>query len=112
MLTEAELGAITRRSCGGRRAGPCTEAGRAFVFFFFVLASLSWVQSMRWLTPVVTGFMVFLINTVIVIGDQMMRPFDLQWAGLPLQKFCVAIEHKIMNVSRRHANINTLLLAA
>ena len=84
---------------------------RSFVIFFFMLASLSWAPTIKWLTPVITGFMVFLINTVIVIGDQMMRPFELQWAGLPLQKFCVTIEHEIMNVSRRHADINCLFSA-
>mmetsp|Transcript_13006 Transcript_13006/g.23474 ORF Transcript_13006/g.23474 Transcript_13006/m.23474 type:complete len:645 (-) Transcript_13006:4-1938(-) len=84
---------------------------RSFVIFFFMLASLSWAPTIKWLTPIITGFMVFLINTVIVIGDQMMRPFELQWAGLPLQKFCVTIEHEIMNVSRRHADINCLFSA-
>lgn len=83
---------------------------RSFVVFFFVLASLHWAPTITWLTPIITGFMVFLINTIIVIGDQMMRPFDLQWAGLPLQKFCVIIEHEIMNISRRHADINCLFI--
>lgn len=81
---------------------------RSFVIFFFVLASLAWAPTIKWLTPILTGFMVFLINTVIVIGDQMMHPFDLQWAGLALQKFCVVMEHEIMNVSRRHADIMCL----
>ncbi|KAL7548812.1 hypothetical protein ACHAWF_012071 [Thalassiosira exigua] len=84
---------------------------RSFVIFFFMLASLSWSPTMGWLTPVVTGFMVFLINQLIVIGDQMMHPFDLQWAGLPLQKFCVVIEHEVMNLSRRHADIEGLFEA-
>ena len=84
---------------------------RSFVIFFFALAGLSWAPAMRWLAPVVTGFVVFLINTVIVIGDQMMRPFDMQWAGLPLQKFCVVMEQEITNVSRRHADIDRLFAA-
>ena len=81
------------------------------MIFFFALAGLSWAPAMRWLAPVVTGFVVFLINTVIVIGDQMMRPFDMQWAGLPLQKFCVVMEQEITNVSRRHADIDRLFAA-
>ena len=81
---------------------------RSFVIFFFVLASLSWAPTIKWLTPIITGFMVFLINTVIVIGDQMMRPFTLTWSGLPMQKFCVIIEHEILNVSRRRADIDRL----
>ncbi|KAL7534404.1 hypothetical protein ACHAXR_005852 [Thalassiosira sp. AJA248-18] len=84
---------------------------RSFVVFFFGFASLTWPPTIKWLTPIITGFMVFLINTVIVVGDQMMRPFDLQWAGLPLQKYCVVMEHEIMNVSRRHADINCLFSA-
>ena len=78
---------------------------RSFIIFFFILASLSWAPTTKWLTPIIAGFMVFLINTVIVIGDQMMCPFDLQWSGLPLQKFCVVIEHEIMSVSRRQQDI-------
>ncbi|KAL7471256.1 hypothetical protein ACHAXS_011561, partial [Conticribra weissflogii] len=82
---------------------------RSFIIFYFLLTSLSWAPSMKWSTPIITGVMVFLLDTVIVIGDQMMRPFDLQWAGLPLKKFCVIIEHEIMNVSRRHADIDSML---
>ena len=81
---------------------------RSFVIFFFVMANLTWAPTIKWLSPIITGFMVFVINTVIVIGDQMMHPFDLQWAGLALQKFCVIIEHEVMNVSRRHADIDCL----
>jgi putative membrane protein len=81
---------------------------RSFVIFFFAMANLSWAPTLKWLTPIITGFMVFVINTVIVIGDQMMHPFDLQWAGLALQKFCVIIEHEVMNVSQRHADIECL----
>ena len=79
---------------------------RSFVIFFFVLVSLTWAPKIKWLTPILVGFMAFVINTVIVIGDQMMRPFDLQWSGLPLQKFCVIIEHEVMNVSRRYSMLN------
>lgn len=82
---------------------------RSFVLFFFILASLSWAPRIKFLTPIITGFMVFLINTVIVIGDQMMRPFTLTWSGLPLQKFCVIIEHEIQNQSRRQADIKRLV---
>jgi hypothetical protein len=38
----------------------------------------------------------------------MMHPFDLQWSGLALKKFCVIIELEVMNVSRRHADIMCL----
>ena len=79
---------------------------RTFTVGFFILASLSWAPTIKWLTPILTGFMVFLINTVVVIGDQMIRPFGLTWSGLPLQKFCVIIEHEILNVSRRKADID------
>lgn len=81
---------------------------KSYIIFYFLLTSLSWAPSMKWSTPIITGIMVMLLNTVIVIGDQMMRPFDLQWAGLPLKKYCVIIEHEIMNVSRRHADIESL----
>lgn len=83
---------------------------RSFVLFFFFLASLAWAPSTQWFTPIITGFSVFLINTIIVIGDQMLRPFDLQWAGLPLQKFCCIIESEVMNVGRRHGDINCLFI--
>ena len=86
----------------------CSIYMRSFVIFFFAMANLTWAPTIKWLTPIITGFMVFVINTVIVIGDQMMHPFDLQWAGLALQKFCVIIEHEVMNVSRRHADIDCL----
>lgn len=79
-----------------------------FGMFYFALASLVWAPALRWFTPIITGFMMFLINTIIVVGDQMMRPFDLQWAGLPLQKYCVLIESEVMSISRRHAGINSL----
>jgi putative membrane protein len=85
---------------------------RSFVLFFFVMASLTWAPTLKWLTPIITGFMVFVINTVIVIGDQMMHPFELQWAGLALQKFCVIIEHEVLNVSRRHADIECLFISS
>lgn len=78
---------------------------RSFVFFFFILATLSWAPTTKYLTPIIIGFMVFLINTVIVIGDQMMRPFTLTWSGLPIQKFCVMIEQEILSVSRRQGEI-------
>ena len=81
---------------------------RSFVFFFFSLASIVWAPSTKWMTPIIVGFSVFLINTVIVIGDQMMRPFTLTWSGLSLQKFCVVIEKEIVNVSKRHADIDRL----
>jgi predicted membrane chloride channel (bestrophin family) len=38
---------------------------RSFVIFFFILASLTWSPTLKWLTPIITGFMVFLINTVV-----------------------------------------------
>lgn len=82
---------------------------RSFVLFFFILASLSWAPRIKFLTPIITGFMVFLINTVIVIGDQMMRPFTLTWSGLPLQKFCVIIENEIHSVAKRRADIERTL---
>ena len=82
---------------------------RSFVFFFFILASLSWAPTIKWLTPIITCFMVFLINTVIVIGDQMMRPFALTWSGLPMQKFCVNIEHEILASGQRQADIERLI---
>lgn len=93
---------------GTRMPASYTVFMRSFVIFFFVMANLTWAPTLKWLTPIITGFMVFVINTVIVIGDQMMHPFDLQWAGLALQKFCVIIEHEVMNVSRRHADIECL----
>lgn len=96
---------------GTRMPASYTVFMRSFVFFFFVLASLAWAPATKWYTPIITGFMVFSIDTVIVIGDQMMSPFDMQWAGLPLQKFCVIMEHEIMNVSRRHADINSVFAA-
>lgn len=81
---------------------------RTFIIFFFVLASLSWAPTIKWLTPILIGFMVFLINTVIVIGDQMMRPFMLSWSALPLLKFCVIIEKEIHAVSSRKGDIDRL----
>lgn len=93
---------------GTRMPASYTVFMRSFIIFFFVMANLTWAPTLKWLTPIITGFMVFVINTVIVIGDQMMHPFDLQWAGLALQKFCVIIEHEVMNVSRRHADIECL----
>ncbi|KAL3795446.1 hypothetical protein HJC23_000804 [Cyclotella cryptica] len=93
---------------GTRMPASYTVFMRSFVIFFFVLATFTWSPALKWLTPVITCFMVILINTVIVIGDQMMHPFDLQWAGLALQKFCVVIENEVMNVSRRHADISCL----
>ena len=84
---------------------------RSFVTFFFILATLTWAPKLKWFTPIITGFMVFLINTVIVIGDQMMQPFGLQWAGLPLKKYCVIIESEVMSVSRRHNDIDCLFCA-
>jgi hypothetical protein len=81
---------------------------RTFIIFFFVLASLSWAPTIKWLTPILVGFMVFLINTVIVIGDQMMRPFMLSWSALPLKKFCVIIEQEVISVSRRKGDIDRL----
>lgn len=93
---------------GTRMPASYTVFMRSFVIFFFMMANLTWAPTLKWLTPIITGFMVFVINTVIVIGDQMMHPFDLQWAGLALQKFCVIIEHEVMNVSRRHADIECL----
>ena len=76
---------------------------RSFIFLFFVFATLAWAPIIKYLTPIITGFMVFSINTVIVIGDQMMRPFTLTWSGLPIQKFCVMIEQEVLSVSRRKA---------
>ncbi len=82
---------------------------RSFVFFFFVFTTLSWAPIIKYLTPIITGFMVFLLNTVIVIGDQMMRPFTLTWSGLPIQKFCVMIEQEVLSVSRRRGDIKRLV---
>ncbi|KAL7479790.1 hypothetical protein ACHAW6_005511 [Cyclotella cf. meneghiniana] len=93
---------------GTRMPASYTVFMRSFVIFFFVLATVTWAPTLKWLTPIITCFMVFLVNTVIVIGDQMMRPFDLQWAGLALQKFCVVIEHEVLHVSRRHPDIMCL----
>jgi len=93
---------------GTRMPASYTVFMRTFIIFFFVMASLTWAPKLKWLTPIISGFMVFVINTVIVIGDQMMHPFDLQWAGLALQKFCVIIEHEVMNVARRNADIKCL----
>ena len=93
---------------GTRMPASYTVFMRSFTIFFFVMATLTWAPTLKWLTPIITAFMVFVINTVIVIGDQMMHPFDLQWAGLALQKFCVIIEHEVLNVSRRHADIECL----
>mmetsp|Transcript_37631 Transcript_37631/g.90741 ORF Transcript_37631/g.90741 Transcript_37631/m.90741 type:complete len:413 (-) Transcript_37631:92-1330(-) len=81
---------------------------RSFVIFYFVLASLHWAPTIKWLTPILVLFLVFLINTVIVIGDQMLKPFDVQWSGLPLQKLCVVIEKEIMNAFQRHGDIDEL----
>ena len=93
---------------GTRMPASYTVFMRSFTIFFFVMATLTWAPTLKWLTPIITAFMVFVINTVIVIGDQMMHPFDLQWAGLALQKFCVIIEHEVLNVSRRHADIECM----
>ena len=78
---------------------------RSLIFFFFIFATLSWAPIIKYLTPIIIGFMVFLLNTVIVIGDQMMRPFTLTWSGLPIQKFCVMIEQEVLSVSRRQGDI-------
>lgn len=82
---------------------------RSFVFFFFILTTLCWAPTTKYLTPIITGFMVFLINTVIVIGDQMMKPFTLTWSGLPLQKYAVMIEQEVLSVSRRQKDIKRLV---
>jgi predicted membrane chloride channel (bestrophin family) len=82
---------------------------RSFVFFFFIFSTLSWAPTIKYLTPIITCFMVFLINTVIVIGDQMMRPFTLTWSGLPIKKFCVMIEQEVLSVSRRQGDIERLV---
>lgn len=82
---------------------------RSFVFFFFIFATLSWAPTTKYYTPIIVGFMIFLINTVIVIGDQMMRPFTLTWSGLPIQKFCVMIEQEVLSVSRRGGDIKRLV---
>lgn len=82
---------------------------RSFVFFFFVFTTFSWAPIIKYLTPIITGFMVFLINTVIVIGDQMMRPFTLTWSGLPIQKFCVMIEQEVLSVTRRRGDVKRLV---
>lgn len=91
-----------------RQPASYTVFVRSFVLFYFVLASLVWALQIQWLTPVIVGFCLFLINTVLIIGDQMLKPFELQWGALPLQKFCTIMEHEIMNVPRRHADINCL----
>eukprot|EP00581_Thalassiosira_minuscula_P001465 CAMPEP_0183748886 /NCGR_PEP_ID=MMETSP0737-20130205/68002_1 /TAXON_ID=385413 /ORGANISM="Thalassiosira miniscula, Strain CCMP1093" /LENGTH=588 /DNA_ID=CAMNT_0025984629 /DNA_START=826 /DNA_END=2589 /DNA_ORIENTATION=- len=52
---------------------------RSFIIFFFILANVSWAPTIGWLAPISTCFMVFMISTVIVIGDQMIRPFDIDW---------------------------------
>ena len=82
---------------------------RSFVFFFFILTTLSWAPTTKFMTPIITGFMVFLINTVIVIGDQMMKPFTLTWSGLPLKKYAVMIEQEVLSVSRRQKDIKRLV---
>ena len=93
-----------------RQPASYTVFVRSFVLFYFVLASLVWAPQIQWLTPVIVGFCLFLINTVLIIGDQMLKPFELQWGALPLQKFCTIMEHEIMNVPRRHADINCLFV--
>mmetsp|Transcript_4203 Transcript_4203/g.6375 ORF Transcript_4203/g.6375 Transcript_4203/m.6375 type:complete len:469 (+) Transcript_4203:86-1492(+) len=73
-----------------------------FIHVFFVVANLAWAPTMLWYTPIVTGVIVFLMNTVVVIGNQMLGAFELQWAALPLQKFCTLIENEINCIKKRH----------
>jgi hypothetical protein len=75
---------------------------QSLVIVFFAFASLAWAPTVKWLTPIITGCMVFLINATIVVGDKRMRPFD------SLDFVCGMVECEIMNISRRHADINTL----
>ena len=82
----------------------------SFVLFFFVLARLMWAPETKCLTPIIIGCVAFLLNSIIAIGDLMMRLFDLQWAGLPLNKLCVLNEHAVMNVSQQYCISNSLEL--
>ena len=75
---------------------------QSLVIVFFAFASLAWAPTVKWLTPIITGCMVFLINTTIYVGDKIMRPFDL------LDFVCGMVECEIINISRLHADINTL----
>lgn len=46
-----------------RMPGTYTNFMRSFVILFFILASVTWAPTLKWLTPIITGLMVFLINT-------------------------------------------------
>lgn len=75
------------------------------VFLFICCASVAWAPNLQWYTPVITSALLFLMTTVIVIGDRMLKCFQPQLVGLPLQKFCVATEDEVTNVFHRCHNL-------
>ncbi|KAL7524285.1 hypothetical protein ACHAWF_000891 [Thalassiosira exigua] len=75
---------------------------RSCVIFYLILASFVWAPTVHWLTPFLVAFVTFFMDFVIVIGNQMMSPFDVQWSGLPLQKLCVFMEREVTSCLDLH----------
>lgn len=68
---------------------------------FVVFSNLGWSVLMGWYAPVVTGFIVFVMSSLVFVGDRMLDSHGLHVVGLPLQKYCVTVEREVIKVRFR-----------
>ena len=71
------------------------------IILFVVFSNLGWSVLMGWYAPVVTGFIVFVMSSLVFVGDRMLDSHGLHVVGLPLQKYCVTVEREVIKVRFR-----------